>query len=336
MIHLGVMNNLPFTVDEITNTEPKDFSTLAYSMSQGRGPNRAKSQTNEMRLNNTTWQTLSLTSSNASFYEKLGIHKASPDGELMRLIEYQIEPSDIIDPHIAKQMFDHQLMENYGLAGDIYCNHLVGNLEESVSGLLAVQAKIDREMRLTNRERFWSSTIASIITGGLISRNLNLHDYDMKAIYQWAVNDMLRDIRQDVAPPVSDVSGVIGSYVNRYMQNMLVVNDEVDQRTKMNTLPLMEPKGPLLIRYEPDTNKLFLAANEFRKDCVEAQIHYKDILKQLKAKGIYLGAAVKRRSKGMKMTTPGVYALMFDCANSDFITMSNMLPTGDDSADRGG
>lgn len=335
MIHLGVMNNLPFTVDEITNTEPKDFSTLAYSMSQGRGPNRAKSQTNEMRLNNTTWQTLSLTSSNASFYEKLGIHKASPDGELMRLIEYQIEPTDIIPPDVAKRMFDHQLMENYGMAGDIYGTHLIGNLEESVSGLLAVQAKIDKEMRLTNRERFWSSAIASNITGGLISRNLNLHDYNMKAIYQWAVNDMLRDIRQDVAPPVSDVSGIIGSYVNRYMQNMLVVNDEVDHRTKMNMLPLMEPKGPLLIRYEPDTNKLFLAANEFRKDCVEAQVHYKDVLKQLKAKGIYLGAMVKRMSKGMKMNTPGVYALMFDCANSDFITMNSLLPTSDDSADRG-
>ena len=336
MIHLGVMNNLPFTMDEMTNTEPKDFSTLAYSMSQGRGPNRAKSQSNEMRLNNTTWQTLSLASSNASFYEKLGIHKASPDGELMRLIEYQIEPSDIIEPSVAKHMFDHQLMENYGMAGDIYCNHLLGNLEESVSGLLAVQAKIDKEMRLTNRERFWSAILACNITGGLIARNLNLIDYDMKAIYQWAVNDMLKDIRLDVTPPVSEVSGVIGSYVNRCMQNMLVVNDDVDQRTRMATLPMMEPRGPLLIRFEPDTNKLFLSANEFRKDCVESQVHYKDVLQQLKAKGIFLGAAVKRMSKGMKMSTPGVYALTFDCANSDFIDMNSLLPASGDSADRGG
>jgi hypothetical protein len=147
---------------------------------------------------------------------------------------------------------------------------------------------------------------------------------------------MLKDIRLDVAPPVSEVSGVIGSYVNRCMQNMLVVNDDVDQRTRMVTLPMMEPRGPLLIRFEPDTNKLFLSATEFRKDCVESQVHYKDVLKQLKAKGIYLGAGVKRMSKGMKMSTPGIYALAFDCANSDFIDMNGLLPASGDSADRGG
>ena len=336
MIHLGVMNNLPFTVDEITNTEAQDFSTLAYSMSQGRGPNRAKSQTNELRLNNTTWKTLSLASSNASFYEKLGIHKSSPDGELMRLVEYQIHPTDIIAPAEAKRMFDHQLLENYGIAGDIYCGHLLGNLEESVSGLLAVQAKIDKEMRLTNRERFWSSILACNITGGLIARNLNLIDYDMKAIYRWATMEMLKDIREDVTPPVSEVSGVIGGYVNRHIQNMLVVNDEGDSRTKMQVLPLLEPRGPLLIRFEPDTNKLFLSSTEFRKDCVESQIHYKDVLKQLKLKGVFIGAGVKRMSKGMKMNTPGVYALTFDCSNSDFIDINGLLPTGGDSADRGG
>jgi len=71
-------------------------------------------------MNLTSWQSMSLCSSNASFYEKLASLKNSPDGEVMRLVEYKIEYSGAIDVSVAKQMFDHQLKENYGHAGDVY------------------------------------------------------------------------------------------------------------------------------------------------------------------------------------------------------------------------
>ena len=52
IIHLGIMKNIAFTVDEITNMPPKDFSNLVYCMSQGRGKNKAERFGNE--LNATT------------------------------------------------------------------------------------------------------------------------------------------------------------------------------------------------------------------------------------------------------------------------------------------
>ena len=324
VLHLGIMNNLPFTVDEITNLTPADFSTLAYSMSQGRGANRSRSDKNEMRINKTTWQTMSLASSNASFYEKMGVHKNSPDGEMMRLLEYQIHPSNIIPTHVAKQMFDHQLKENYGHAGDIYCSYLVNNLEDAKSNMLAIQQKIDKEMRLTNKERFWSAVIACNLTGGLIARMLGLHDYDMKAIYAWSMQ-MLTTVRQDIAPPANNSSSVIGDYINRHIQNMLVVNNETDKRTNMHTLPIQEPRDKLYIRYEPDTKLMYIVAKHFKKDCVESQASYKDTLHELKAKGIFLKGDTKQMSKGMRVTSPGVYALIFDCSVADFIDIDAMV-----------
>jgi hypothetical protein len=324
VLHLGIMNNLPFTVDEITNLTPADFSTLAYSMSQGRGANRSRSDKNEMRINKTTWQTMSLASSNASFYEKMGVHKNSPDGEMMRLLEYQIHPSNIIPTHVAKHMFDHQLKENYGHAGDIYCSYLVNNLEDAKSNMLAIQQKIDKEMRLTNKERFWSAVIACNLTGGLIARMLGLHDYDMKAIYAWSMQ-MLTTVRQDIAPPANNSSSVIGDYINRHIQNMLVVNNETDKRTNMHTLPIQEPRDKLYIRYEPDTKLMYIVAKHFKKDCVESQASYKDTLHELKTKGIFLKGDTKQMSKGMRVTSPGVYALIFDCSVADFIDIDAMV-----------
>jgi hypothetical protein len=319
---LGVMNNLPFTMDEMTNTTPADFSTLAYSMSQGRGKNRVKASANELRSNLTSWQTISLCSSNASFYEKLGVLKNNPEGEMMRLLEYKIDylPTHVIPPTEAKALFDHQLKENYGLAGDVYIEWVVKNLEEAKNTALSIQAKIDRELKMTQRERFWSAVVAAHITGGLIAKNLQLIDWDMKAIYRWAT-DTIIGMRDDVKPPVNDVVSIVGDYINRHMQNILVVNDEADRRTQMPMMPTLEPRGELLVRYEPDTKKMFLAAKPFKDDCVKMQINYRNTLKKLEERGVYVGTANKRMSKGMKVVSPGVHCLIFDCSNDDFIDM---------------
>jgi len=74
------MCNLPFTIDEMTNTSGKELSELAYSITQGVAKDRGKSSSNELRKNNTTWQTIALSSSNASFYEKLAMDNFSPFG----------------------------------------------------------------------------------------------------------------------------------------------------------------------------------------------------------------------------------------------------------------
>lgn len=337
VMRLGIMNNLPFCVDEMTNMSPQDFSTLAYNMSQGRGKDRLKSSTNELRTNLTSWATISLCSSNAAFAEKLLTIKNSPDGELMRLLEYKIGFKDAIPVAEAKQYFDHDLLENYGHAGEIYVRWLVSNLEEAIHTARDVQAKLDRELKLTQRERFWSAILAANIAGGLIAKSLGLIDWNMKNIYRWAA-DMLLNSRSDNTPPLSDVSGILGDFINRHLQNILVVNEAVDMRSGMPHLqaaPILEPRGALIIRYEPDTKRMYINASEFKKDCVERQINYRETIKLLDAKGIYIGSGTKRLSKGMKVAAPGVHAITLDCSNPDFISMEHIAPEPQDDSGEG-
>ncbi len=317
MHRLGVMNNVLNTIDEITNTTPQEFSDLVYSISQGRGKNRMKASTNEERINLTSWQSMTLCSANASFYEKLGALKDSPDGESMRLLEYRIEPTDIIPMELGKQMFDHQLLENYGHAGEIYAEWLVKNLDEVKKTLRAVQAKIDKEVNFSSRERFWSAVAACNITGGLIAKSLGLHDYDMKAIYDWLIN-MLKEMRGEITPPLPAITSTIGDFLNSHIQNTLVVNGMADARTNLDALPSMEPKGELLVRYEPDTHRMYIAVSAFRKYCVERQINYKDLIQQLTAKSIMVGTINKRLSKGMKVISPAVRVLELDADKGEF------------------
>ena len=162
----------------------------------------------------------------------------------------------------------------------------------------------------------------------MIAKALGLIDWDMKRIYAWATS-MVLALRTEVTPPVSESSSIIGDFVNRHMQNIVVVNEEADGRTgmKLQAAPILEPRGPLLIRYEPDTKRMYINAKAFKRDCVDMQINYKDTLKQLEAKGIYLGAGTKRMAKGMSVAAPGVHVIILDCTNPDFISLTALIPS---------
>lgn len=323
LMRLGIMSNLPFTVDEITNMEPKDFSVLSYAMSQGRGKDRVRGAANELRANNSTWETISLCSSNASFYDKLKTIKRAPEGEMMRLLEYNIEPVKVLDIAVAKQMFDHQLMNNYGHAGEIYISWLVHNLDEAKATCMRVQEMVDRELSFQQKERFWSAGIAANIAGGLIARKLEILDWDIKRIYGNILN-VTSQARRYVETSPDDSVHVLGDYIDRHTQNILIVNDGADARTKMTAAPLLEPRNQLLIRYEPDTKKLFISATSFRRDCAERQINMNATLKDLQDRKIFLGRVTKRMTKGWTVASTGVEAFMFDCSTSEFVSVDEL------------
>ena len=187
---------------------------------------------------------------------------------------------------------------------------------------------MDKELQLSQKERFWSAVIAANIAGGMIASRAGLIDWDMKRIYHWACN-MMQDLRMDVKPPASSGMAVLGDYLTTYINNTLVVDDGVDQRSKMKALPKMEPRGELLIRMEPDTNQVFITLKHFKKNCVENQTSYKDTLKLLAKEGAYIRTLNKRLSKGMKITTPAVKCLQFDMGNSE--VAKDIMNTEDDS-----
>jgi len=329
MQQLGVMNNLPNTIDEITNMSSKDFSDLAYGISHGRGKNRQQGSVNALRLNNTSWKNMTLASANASFHEKLSTFKSTPDGESVRLMEYKIEPNNVIGVARGKEMFDHQLNENYGHAGEIYISWLVNNLEEAKELTKKVQARIDKEVQFTSRERFWSAQAACNIAGGLIARQLGLHDYDMAAVYTW-MKGMLSEMRLDIKPPTSSPITALGEFINAHIFNSLVVNGEVDARSKLQAVPFLEPRGELLIRYEPDNKELYVAAKQFKDFCVKQQINYKNTMKDLTTAGIFMETVNKRMSKGMRVVSPPVRVLRFNAASSEFLQVDVLLSNNED------
>jgi hypothetical protein len=307
---VGILNNLPATMDEMTNVEPKALSDFLYSLSNGKGKERMLAGSNELRENNTTWQNITVSTSNSSFAEKLSSLKNLPEGELMRLIEYPIALVDSIDNLQAKEMFDHILQNNYGHAGPIFVRYVLNNMEEVMNLCNQMQSKIDRELDLLPKERFWSATTAANISGGILAKRCGLITWDMNRIYRESCA-LIEQLRTQNPAPLNDVEQVMGDYIYRNMQNILVIEGNLDKRTKMQPLPLRTPKGELLIRIEPDTKLMYLIARPFKEYCVKFQINYAETVRRLEEKGRLVAKGPKRISKGTEVNGDPVHCLVF-------------------------
>jgi len=332
---LGVMNNMGLGCDEITKMKADDCSDFSYAVSQGRGRGRMKSSENAERKNFAKWQTILLCSSNASIVDKLKSLKATPDGELMRVIEYDIPSTKLLSKQEADEIYP-KLYTNYGHAGRIYIRDLVDNLEERIKEIKEIQLIIDRKIGFTNRERFWSGVAACNIAGALFAKRLGLIDIDVGRVLKWVLKQF-GQMREEIKPPVTNHASVIGEYWAEHRSNSLVINGEVDKRTGVELLPIAEPSRELIIRYEPDTMKLFIIAKKFRTWCSAHQITLKDVLNSLTAEGVYGGAVKKRMAKGTKISgIPPVDAFVFDCSKGEFIDPDiyvEAVKTADDTED---
>jgi hypothetical protein len=261
---------------------------------------------------------MALASSNASFYDKLASLKATPDGEFMRLLEYRIDLTGNLSKEEADTIFN-RLYDNYGHAGIEYAQHLVADLETCLDTVMQVQQRLDKEIGLTNRERFWSAIIACNIAGALIAKDLGIIKFDIKRVYKWIVDEVKVMRNEITAPAASLTASAINEFLNEHRAAILVINNEADARSGMEQLPMVEPKfNNLYIRMEPDTKKMFVNAKQLRAYCSEQQITLKETLKALGEDKAYLGLVKKRLAKGTKIPSGPVDTYVFDLDSHHF------------------
>lgn len=333
---LGILNNVVHTVDELSNMDGEGVSNFAYEISQGKGKEKGRADISGNRENYTTWNNITLTTANSPFYQRLMAKKGLPEGELMRIIEFNVEHAGEIITENGKDLFDRQLNENYGHAIVPFIQYIIANPEKVKTKVIMVQNKIDKELRLTPRERNWSAIIAANIAGGLIANQLGIIKFNMKRIYKKAA-ELIQVLREETTAPVDSYVSVLGAFIVDNFNKLLIVNGEVDQRSQKQASPILEPKwGELVLRYEPDTKKLFIPVKKLRDTLDKDYTDYKAFIKDLGTRGIYIETVNKRMSKGMAFTAPAQRCVVFDTAHSEFIDMEKVVEKVKEDADREG
>jgi hypothetical protein len=321
---IGTFQNIPILFDEMTNMDPQQKSNLAYDITEGRAKNRMQSQNNAERLNHTKWATGLITTSNRSLRDDLLSIKAFPEGELMRMMELHIFNDVNDDPVWARQHFS-RLHTNYGHAIFPFMQYVVSHLPEVIKFLGDIQVKIENAAEIKSQERYWSAMSAIAITGGIIAKNLGLHNIDHKPVMAYIIKH-IKESRAQNKQMVSENSDFLSGFIQRKFHEVLVINGKKDHKTGLETGPIREPRGALTARYEPDTKLLYVVAKEYRAECNKSQLNFDESLAMHKKSGAFLGQKRKRMTSGTIVDTNlNAPALVFDATKLEFFREEALL-----------
>jgi hypothetical protein len=268
------------------------------------------SNSNTLRANKQTWQTVGVTNGNSSHYDKLHTLKDLPKGEVFRCVEYEVGFTDLISTEDGIRIFDEELMENYGHAWFPYITAIQNNREAAINKVKEYVSMFNDQLSLNSSYRFYSTLGAINLAGGHIAKELGLIDYNLTRIFDF-YSGIIRGLKEVNQATGNDPSSFISHFILKYMaQNTLVIDDACDART--GSISQQAPRGELVIRMEPDTKKIFVVKKKLQAECTESGVMYKDMLKDLEKNGYLLSVSKKGMSKGTLVCSPPVDAIVLD------------------------
>ncbi len=311
---MGMMNGIVVAIDEMTNVEPMELSDLLYNSTQGRARDRMQANSNAERANNTRWKQITIMSSNAAFEDRLVMIKADPQGELARVLDIHLRtplPQDVL----GAQLIFNKLLDNYGHAGDIFMRYVIPHLDEVKRTWEATRDKVYSMERWTQTERYKLNIAICMVTAGLITNQLGLTKFNIGRIAKKLVGKV-RELRDELKTTSTTASSTVSAFVNKNIRNILIVNKKAGLGG-IPEVPRVEPQGELIIRYEPDSDTLFINKREFTKWCATNFINAREIGSMFNQEtGGVVNVTKKRMGAGWRTDLGAVDVLEFPKARS--------------------
>jgi hypothetical protein len=290
--YLG-LHNIPFGLDEVHEMPIKALTALLHKISQGKAKIRMQSSVNAERLHEVSASLIAILTSNDPIYDLIMNHKKSPTGEVARIINLTVpKPQLLVDyPGEGRAIFD-EFNRHHGWAGPEFIKAVYSYTEVEIKAIIEVWIlRFKKDFGDYSEYRFYENLVGVAMGSGDIANKANIVKLDLERIYKVIVNQII-SIKDDVVK-VNDVDyeSILGDYVNNKTMNTLIVNDG---------RVTMEPRGPLLVRAEVDTGKLFISIPDFRKYLTESNISTTEFLFQMKSMNVNVIQKKTRIGAGWK------------------------------------
>ena len=319
-MHRGeIYHNLPLYIDELTNTEAKELSNLAYQLTGGKQRGRMASGGNVERYRGEAWKLLSVTTANTGMIEMINLTKAMPQAEAQRILEVKVgKLFDEVEDKKIQDVFSAEVHNRYGHAGKIYVQHIMNNLDGVKKLIDEVRIKVDTEAGLVSENRCWSAFVTNTMVGLILAKRIGLIEYNMGNIFRWAIA-LLKQNKIYTSDMSMSAEETLNDYIHEHWSNVLWIKSTDDLRKQNNNgldsliVPEALPKGKLVARYETDLKIAYLIPKPLRIWCGEQQINYTAFLQDLNTN---MGAKKMkmRLSKGTHMQLPPTDVIVVSCS----------------------
>jgi len=216
------------------------------------------------------------------------------DAEEMRLIEIPINAPPDVDNAIDR--FRQGLLDNAGVAGPVYVNHLITHQDEAREEVEKKRKEIEKEYSFEPKERFRLQVFASSLTGARIAKRLGLHTIDVDRQEEHALKNILGNMRTESKERVIDPVDQLSHFLNENLGYTLTLTHDIKNRTEGGVIVPAEPHQVLrhptgskvYIRIHQDTMKIYIDRAYFMKYIEAHAGHPEEVLAGLHAEKLML------------------------------------------------
>ena len=298
-------SNLPMTIDEATQITPKELGAFLYEVSQGRDKVRLNKGAKQIKQRE--WSLLVTMSTNSRMSQKLHASGAESDAQLLRLLEFEIETSDVFlgKHHEGKKIFD-MFTTNYGWAGPMFARNLLELGEKRIKQLIEHSMDdFERRYRHTfaGNERYWQAAFVLCDLAMNLAHGWGILPFQGEDVIQWglsALDQMEEVIIENRKYPLD----YLADYLNQVEHESIRIIYHENASPEFDSTRI--PRGTINARYEYDRNsygkcvggRLFINRSDFRKFLSDRGGDWKSFKCDIIAHGIKLDLKNDRISMG--------------------------------------
>lgn len=307
--YLG-LHNIPFGLDEATEKDPKHLSDLIHQISHGKAKIRMQSSVNAERDIELSASLIGIFTTNTALIQKLKLHKAAPEGEIARLIEFHLRKPTLFEenPSIPEKIFD-VFRVNYGYAGIEFIKYYYSVGEAYMQELVN---KWQERTKLTfgrnNIYRFYHNLVGAAFASAELACEAGIIKMDLDRIFNKVISELIK-IRDNTANLNDiDYEGLVAEYVMKNHSGLLIMDD---------SKVISDPKAALIGRIDVGSQTQYIARTPFNKYLADLQVSPDDFVHVMRSRGLLLDTESgdkKRRldtgwKSGLKLPSVRVYTL---------------------------
>jgi hypothetical protein len=286
---LTFYSNLPYYVDEATNIDPAALDDVIYNITQGEGKGRMRADSS--LRNKGEWQTMLITSSNASLRQRLRAIRGTTVATQMRLLEFTVTAPEYVREwgETARVV----LPNNWGVAGDAYASVLAQLDHDALrADLLQMEQFLSQWMGCGSNERFWVGAVTCNIAGLMIAQACGIiANVNIKRLLLW-IKAELAEARARIGAQQTNWTEALAQFVNDNSDCRLVVQkfpDGIVERTdggtgnarRLTHSELVVPRGRLIIHQDVSAREMWIRKKSLEQWCTKSNVDMNALCKAL-------------------------------------------------------
>ncbi len=283
---LGVLNNMPLCLDEITNIKEEMAKDFALGASQSGGRQTMKrDSTPRGSLTGDERSSIILSTANKSLQSLLSINNSAGVAAAMRVMDIRFDNDLRVHRPLEADTYLLGLFENYGWIGENFMRLVVAKSDKVRAAVTRKTNELAELGGQKSYERFWFSDAAASLVAGDIAAKLEYVVYDLRYMQDWFLREQLPELRGTIAEEMDATSplAILMDYLAR-------INGNILQTKKYPGMPKPNIsdtfRGQLLAHHLIEQDIIHILKQDFRSYCQRIGRYSAEVLKKLAQIGV--------------------------------------------------